>query len=270
MEEVAGEGVAVAVLDDEQPAAVAGGGMDMGGTGVAAHEGAVGLRAAVLIGEEEGSVEGVGESGDGAVLAEGVADVGGDVVGVEGHVVDELLRVLPDGGIAGELGHGAHELMDGAGLVVAEVEEGHAGCLGKGFGTVVSAEGKPVVVGAGIDLLTEMGAEHAIGIDDGDVGAEAAVDVLDDGFLAVAPGGALRGAVELYGGGDEHAVDAHVGAEGFVVAVEGSGIVAAAGDNSAEGFHGAYVAAPAGDDDAVLGLAGYLRHGGEREQAQEG
>ena len=52
-EEVGGQRIAIAVLENQQTTVVAGGRRDTGGIGITAHEGAIGIAVAILIGAEE-------------------------------------------------------------------------------------------------------------------------------------------------------------------------------------------------------------------------
>ena len=257
VEEVAGEGVAEAVFEDDESAVAGRGGADDGQTGVAAHEGAVGAGASIAIMLEIDATARMTFADDAIVLVDRVVNVGGRVGDVARHVVDEVFGGIFERNVLGIGIHAAHIAVNDFAIVGAEGAEGDAGDLGKGLGGVESAEGCPVVVGAEVDVLSGVLAEGSIDINGLDAGIEEGVGGTDVGVLRTRDAARFVGAVIFDGGGDEHAIDVHA-REGGMVEVGGAGIADAAFAAATEGHESADVFPAAGDDDAGVGDFGVV------------
>ena len=94
VEEVAGQGVAEAVFEDDESAIAGGGGANDGQTGVTAHEGTVGTGTAVTIMLEIDALTRTTFAKNVVVLVDGVVDIGGGVGDAAWNVVDEVLRAM--------------------------------------------------------------------------------------------------------------------------------------------------------------------------------
>ena len=133
VEEVAGEGVAEAVFEDDESAVAGRGGADDGQTGVAAHEGAVGAGASIAIMLEIDATARTTFADDAIVLVDRVVNVGGRVGDVARHVVDEVFGGIFERNVLGIGIHAAHIAVNDFAIVGAEGRKGSAGDLAKAW-----------------------------------------------------------------------------------------------------------------------------------------
>ena len=222
--------VAVAVLDDEQLAAVRDAGVDLDDVVVAAEEHHVGVRG-IHLGEEVVAVQ---------VVERGVVVV--RLVVRARHVVLEVLRVVQQAGILREAVHRADIALVDALFVHGQVGKGYAGGFGEGAGRIVGAERLPVVVGAQVDVFLGVLLHH---VDDVD-GADAVVELCGDVVKAFALVGdvfqRVFRRVDRARGRRRHRPDRHIGADLALQLVERARVVGAGA--AAEGLHAAPVAVP--------------------------
>ena len=162
-----------------------------------------------------------------------------------------------EGDVFGIAIHAAHIAVNNFTVVGTERSERHAGHFGKGFGGIESAEGRPVVVGAQVDVFCGMFAEGGVDVDGFHAGIEKGVGGANVGVLRARNAARFVRAIVFDGGGNEHAIDVHAGESG-VVEVGGAGVADAALATAAEGHKGTDIFPTAGDDDAGVGDLGVV------------
>ena len=165
VEEVAGQGVAEAVFEDDEATMTGSGGADDGQTGVTAHECAVGAGTSVAIVLKIDAAVRTTFADDAIILVDGVVGVGGRVGDVAGNVVDEVFGGIFQRDVFGIAVHTAHVTVNHLAIIGTQWFERDAGHFGEGFGGVESAERRPVVVGAQIDGLGSVTTERGVDVD---------------------------------------------------------------------------------------------------------
>ena len=146
--------------------------------------------------------------------------------------------------------------MGDATFVVAQVFERHTSHARKLLSCIITAEGRPVVVGAQINVFVGMLAQCRIDIHGFHPGVEMCHHIADGGQLSV---GALLGfirTIELYGCGNHHAIDIHLRAEHLFIFISSLSVAHASLRTAAVCHQGTHFVALAHDDDTRIG---YLR-----------
>ena len=260
VEQVSGQGIAVTVLQDNEPATVGNVGANLCQLGVASHESAVCQGTAVLELLEELLLVRTANGDNLIVLVHLVLLEGCLVHGLQGLVVDEVLGGVLYGNVLGIAIHGTYEAAHRVGLVIPCLIQGmerHFCHLGKLPGGIVCPEGRPVVVGAQIYVLAGMLAKHGIYVHGMHGRIQMAIDIAYGGRLVLAHLLHLLGHIEGRGRGHDHTVDVHTG-EGLHVLVAHVGIGRTCLGTASEAHEGTHVLVATYYHDTGIGNLGLL------------
>ena len=252
IEQVARNGVAEAVLEDDESAAVLCRCSHARDLRVTAHERTVGAAAAVLEAEEEGTLVRSAHADHAVVLIDGVVRIGRGVGHVARHVVHEVLRSLLDGDVLRVAVHAAHVAVYHLPVVARQRPEGHARHLGELLRGIIGAQRCPVVVCAQEDILLRVSSQRGVDIHRLHVRSQVTVHVVNRRPLRSCAVPHLLRTVVFHRRGDHHTVDVHVG-ERLLVFVGRLRIARAALARAAVGHQCAHPLSRAHDDDARIG-----------------